>query len=73
MRLLTAARRLAERMASRSSEATAAFVTGPLQAVAELAVPRAGREEYVAGLDDLCRALAALLAARWAPDRPQPA
>ncbi len=34
----------------------------------ELAVPRDEREEYVACLDELCRALAAHLAARWAPD-----
>jgi hypothetical protein len=69
LRLLTAARRLAERVASRSSDATAAFVAGPLQQMPELAVPRDKREEYVACLDELCRALAAHLAARWAPDR----
>jgi hypothetical protein len=69
LRLLTAARRLAERIAPRSSEATAAFITGPLERVPELAVPRAGREEYVARVDELCRALAAHLSARWAPHR----
>ncbi|SFK79223.1 hypothetical protein SAMN04488085_103456 [Geodermatophilus ruber] len=31
-------------------------------------MPRTGREAYVAGLDELCRALAAHLTARWAPD-----
>src|SRR4051794_16372283 len=46
LRLLTAARRLAERIAPRSSDATAAFVAGPLQQMPELAVPRDKREEY---------------------------
>ena len=67
LRLLTAAHRLAAWMAPRSSDATAAFTTGPLGQVPELAVPRADRDEYVARLDDLCRALAAHLTARWAP------
>ena len=68
LRLLTAARRLAEQIAPRSSDATAAFVAGPLQRMPELAVPRDEREEYVACLDELCRALAAHLTARWAPN-----
>jgi hypothetical protein len=72
LRLLTAARRLAERIAPRSSEATAAFVAGPLQAMPELAVPRDERAAYVAGLDELCRALAAHLSARFAPGPEQP-
>jgi hypothetical protein len=72
LRLLTAAHRLAERIAPRSSGATAAFVSGPLQRVPELAVPRSGREEYIAGLDELCRELAVHLTARWAPDRMRP-
>jgi hypothetical protein len=69
MRLLTAARRLAARMAPRSSDGTAAFIAGPLEQVPELAVPREGRAEYVDRLDGLCRALAAHLSERWAPDR----
>jgi Family of unknown function (DUF6092) len=73
LRLLTAAHRLADRIAPRSSEATAGFIAGPLDQVPELAVPRAGREEYVGRLDDLCRALAAHLTARWAPEGPGPA
>lgn len=73
MRLLTAARRLAEQIAPRSSEATAAFVHDELEQVPELAVPRTGREEYVAHLDELCRSLAAHLTARWAPDQRGPA
>jgi hypothetical protein len=73
LRLLTAAHRLAARIAPRSSDPTAAFIDGPLGQVPELAVPRAEREEYVGRLDDLCRALAAHLAARWAPERREPA
>jgi hypothetical protein len=69
LRLLTAAHRLASAIAPRSSDATAAFVTGPLGRVPELAVPRAERDAYVARLDELCRALAAHLTARWASDR----
>ena len=68
LRLLTAARRLADRIAPRASDATAAFVAGPLQRMPELAVPRDEREEYIACLDELCRALAAHLTARWAPN-----
>jgi Family of unknown function (DUF6092) len=69
LRLLTAAHRLADAIAPRSSEATAAFVGGPLRRMPELAVPRDGSDEYLARLDDLCRALAGHLTARWAPDR----
>jgi hypothetical protein len=65
LRLLTGARRLAERIAPRSSEATAEFVRGPLDQMPELAVPHAGRDEYVARLDELCRVLAAHLLARF--------
>jgi hypothetical protein len=73
LRLLTAAHRLADRIAPRSSDATAAFITGPLDQVPELAVPRADRAGYVGRLDELCRALAAHLTARWAPDPAGPA
>jgi Family of unknown function (DUF6092) len=65
LRLLTAAHRLAERVAPRASAGTARFVTGPLAQVPELAVPREGRAEYVARLDELCRAVAGLLGDRW--------
>lgn len=70
LRLLTAARRLGAAIAPRASEATAGFVAGPLAAVPELAVPRDGREEYAARLDDLCRALAAHLTAHFVRDSP---
>jgi hypothetical protein len=69
MRLLTAAHRLAARIAPRSSDATAAFIADPLDQVPELAVPREDRAGYAGRLDDLCRALAAHLTARWAPGR----
>jgi hypothetical protein len=68
LRLLTAARRLAQAIAPRSTDATAAFLHGSLDPMPELAVPRSGREEYVARLDELCRALATHLVARFAPD-----
>jgi hypothetical protein len=73
LRLLTAAHRLAARIGPRSSDGTAAFLTGPLEQVPELAVPREGREDYVARLDDLCRALAAHLTTRWATGQAGPA
>lgn len=67
LRLLTAARRLGAAVAPHASAATAAFVTGPLASMPELAVPRdEGRDDYVARLDDLCRALAEHLSGRFA-------
>ena len=58
LRLLIAARRLGAAIAPRASAATAGFVAGPLADMPELAVPRDGRDEYAARLDQLCRALA---------------
>jgi hypothetical protein len=71
MRLLTAARRLAERIAPRSSDGTAGFVQGPLTRMPELAMPREGREEYVARLDELCRELATHLTGRFTAGDPE--
>jgi hypothetical protein len=65
MRLLTAARRLAELITPRVSGATADFVRGPLAGMPELAVPRADRAGYTDRLDDVCRALAEHLTARF--------
>ena len=65
MRLLTAAHRLAEAMAPRSSAATAEALHGPLAAMPLLAVPRDEHGEYVEQLDDVCRSLAAHLTARY--------
>jgi hypothetical protein len=69
MRLLTAAHRLAAGMAPRSA-AAADLVQGALGRMPELALPRsgAGRDDYVAGLDELCRSLATHLATRFAPE-----
>jgi hypothetical protein len=44
---------------------TAQFVTGPLVAVPELAVPRDGRDKYVTRLDEVCRALGAHLSGHF--------
>jgi hypothetical protein len=68
MRLLTAAHRLGAMIESRSSEATGALVTGPLQRMPLLAVPRDDRAGYVARLDDVCRAVAEHLTARYGSD-----
>lgn len=67
MRLLTAARRLGAAIAAHSSAPTTEFVTGPLTALPELAVPKADRAEYVARLDQVCSDLAVLLRNRYAP------
>jgi hypothetical protein len=66
LRLLTAARRLGAAIAPRASASTAQFVTGPLVAVPELAVPRDRRDEYVTRLDEVCRALGAHLSGHFA-------
>jgi hypothetical protein len=69
MRLLTAAHRLAEGIAPRST-AAADLVQGALGRMPVLALPRegAGRDDYVTALDDLCRALATQLTARFAAE-----
>jgi hypothetical protein len=59
-------------MAPRSSDATDAFVTGPLQQMPLLAVPRDDRDGYVARLDDLCRAVAEHLSARYRSEATPP-
>ncbi|GEL21118.1 hypothetical protein PSU4_00720 [Pseudonocardia sulfidoxydans NBRC 16205] len=69
MRLLTAARKVADRLASRASEPTAAFARDHVDPMPELAVPREGREEYLARLDALCAELGSVLAARYVPGR----
>ena len=73
LRLLTAARRLSDRIAPCDSDATAAFVAGPLQRMPELAVPCREREQYAAHLDELRRALAAHLTACCTGDGSPPA
>jgi hypothetical protein len=66
MRLLTAAHRLGDRLAERGSDEARAFVAGPLASMSLIAVPRDDRDGYVADLDAVCRALAALLKGRYA-------
>jgi hypothetical protein len=72
MRLLTAAHRLGELIGARASAETATAVTAALGQLPPLAVPRGdrdGRDDYVARLDELCRALAAHLVAHFDVDR----
>jgi len=65
MRLLAAAHRLGDLIGARASAETASAVSTALARMPPLAVPRDddgdGRDDYVARLDDLCRALAAHL------------
>jgi hypothetical protein len=65
LRLLTAAHRLAEKIDSRSPDGAGALLTGPLQEMPLLAVPRDDRDDYVRRLDGVCRAVAEQLTARY--------
>ena len=70
MRLLTAARRLADMVGPHASAEVGELLTGPLQQMPLLAVPReAGgtttRAAYVAALDGLCREVAEVLTRRF--------
>jgi alpha-beta hydrolase superfamily lysophospholipase len=65
MRLLTAAHRLGELIAARASAESSAAVTTALAEMPPLAVPRDDRADYVARLDDLCRAVAAHLVSHF--------
>jgi hypothetical protein len=67
MRLLTAAHRLAEAIAPRTSPATTELLEGRLARIPQLAVPRGGHEGYSEELDELCRSLAAHLLDRYGP------
>ena len=64
MRLLAAAHRLGELIGARACESSAA-VTAALAEMPPLAVPRDDRADYVARLDDLCRAVAAHLVSHF--------
>jgi hypothetical protein len=68
MRLLSAAHRLAGTIGPRASEGTREFVDSSLRRMPPLAVPRDGRDAYVATLDTVCRELAEHLTSRFAPD-----
>jgi len=65
MRLLIAAHRLGEAIAPRCSEGTQRLVSGPVQQMPLLGVPRDDRDGFVARLDDLCRAVAEHLTLRY--------
>jgi hypothetical protein len=70
MRLLMAARRLADAMGPRSSAATQALVTEDLPRMPDVAVPRGdGSEDYLERLEELCAAVGRLLADRYAPQQ----
>jgi Family of unknown function (DUF6092) len=66
LRLLTAARRLADAIAPRSSPQTSAFLAESLPRMPLLAVPREDPGGYVRQLDDLCAALGRHLTSRYA-------
>jgi hypothetical protein len=57
LRLLTAAQRLGEFMAPRSSQATQALIEGSIQPMPETATRSADPDRYVAALDAVCHAL----------------
>jgi len=65
LRLLTAARRLADAVAPRVSPETRAFLTGPLREMPDLAIRTADPVGYVAALDRVCRAVGQHLAAHF--------
>ncbi|NMI00024.1 DUF6092 family protein [Pseudonocardia acidicola] len=69
MRLLTAAGRLAAMIEPQASEGVRELLAGALGSVPPTAVPRAGRDAYVARLDGICREVAGYLSTRFAPDR----
>jgi uncharacterized protein DUF6092 len=69
LRLLTAARRLAELIADRVSPATRAFLTGPLRQIPDVAVRTADPAGYVSALDRVCRAMGEHLVSHFGLDR----
>ena len=75
MRLLTAARRLADMVGPHASAETTELLTGPLQEMPLLAVPRetensTTRTAYVTALDGLCREVAKALTNRFSTTGP---
>jgi hypothetical protein len=64
MRLLTAARRLADLMGPRTSAETQALLTGPLQQAPELSLSTTDPDGYAERLDNICRAVAQHLVVR---------
>ena len=72
LRLLTAARKLADAIVERVSPETRAFLTGPLAQMPDLAVRTADPVGYVDALDRMCRATGEHLAAHFGLDRATP-
>ena len=72
LRLLTAARKLADAIVERVSPETRAFLTGPLAQVPDLAVRTADPVRYVNALDQMCRAMGEHLVAHFGLDRARP-
>jgi hypothetical protein len=72
LRLLTAARRLADAIADRVSPETRAFLDGPLREMPDLAVRTADPTGYVAALDRVCRAAGQYLSAQFGLERGAP-
>src|SRR5262249_35068157 len=72
LRLLTAARRLADPTVDRVSSETRAFLTGPLQQMPDLAVRTADPAGYVTAFDAVCRAMGEHLVAHFGLDRAKP-
>ena len=72
LRLLTAARKLADAIVERVSPETRAFLMGPLARMPDLAVRTADPVGYVNALDRMCRATGEHLAAHFGLDRATP-
>jgi len=72
LRLLTAARKLADAVAERVSPETRALLAGPLAQMPDLAVRTADPTGYVNALDGMCRAVGAHLVAHFGLDRVTP-
>ena len=72
LRLLKAAGRLAEFIATRVSPETRAFLTGPLRQMPDLAVRTSDPAGYIAVLDTMCRAVGEHLVTHCGLDRKAP-
>jgi hypothetical protein len=72
LRLLTAARKLADAITDRVSPETRAFLTGPLRQMPDLAVRTTDPAGYVSALDGVCRAMGEHLVAHFGLDPTKP-
>jgi hypothetical protein len=69
LRLLTAARKVADAILDRVSPETRPLLTGPLARMPDLAVRTADPVGYVNALDEMCHATGEHLAAHFGLDR----